>query len=191
MIKRVLPAIPLFILIACAPDISDPSVQAAVINSLTATVWTPTPITPSATPEPNTRKIVDILNNVMVGTDPLMETIVAKHSVIDAQVIMDPSTRQATFLQIHVDCEWVYTDGCTPETTFTVLMKAFVVNDKVMGKVQDQIPPTIQTLEVVTFDRMTQTSIIHIAWKDVWDFAEGRINGNQLGSRMMRLAGSP
>ncbi|MBI3167803.1 MAG: hypothetical protein HYZ22_04955, partial [Chloroflexi bacterium] len=72
-----------------------------------------------------------------------------------------------------------------------VLMKAFSINDKVMGRVKDQIPSTIQTLEVVTFNRMTQTSIIHIAWKDVCDFTEGRINGNQLGSRMLRLAGSP
>jgi hypothetical protein len=126
-----------------------------------------------------------------VGTDSLVETIAAKYSVIDAQIVMDASTQQAAFLRLHVDCEWVYSDSCTPETTFVVLMKAFSVNEKVMEKVQDQIPPTIQTLEVIAFDRMAQTSIIHIAWKDVWDFTQGRINGNQLGSRIMRLAESP
>lgn len=191
MIKRIFPLIPLIILIACSPDISDPSVQAAVINSLTATVWTPTPVTPSATPEPNTAKIVDVLNNVIVGTDPLMDTIVAKYSVIDAQIMINASTQQAEILQLHVDCEWVYSNGCTPEITFVVLMNAFSANEKIMGKIQDQIPPTIQTLEMIAFDKMVQTSIIHIAWRDVWDFTEGKINGNQLGSRITRLAGMP
>ncbi|KAA0282534.1 MAG: hypothetical protein EDM79_02850 [Chloroflexi bacterium] len=70
-------------------------------------------------------------------------------------------------------------------------MYAFTVNDKVMGRVQDQIPSTVETLEVISFDRMTRDGVIHIAWSDVWDFAEGHITGNQLGSRMMRLAATP
>lgn len=191
MIKRVLPAIPLIVLIACAPDIADPSVQAAVIHSLTATVWTPTPITPSPTPEPNTAKVVDILNGVMIGADPLMETVAARYSVIDSQVIVDGTTHQAVALQVFVDCQWVYTDGCTPENTFVVLVRAFSMNNKTMGKIQAEIPSTIQTLEVLTFEQMVKTSVIHIAWKDIYDFTEGRINGNQLGSRMIRFAVSP
>lgn len=191
MIKRLLPAIPFIVLIACSPDISDPGVQAAVIHSLTATVWTPTPITPSPTPEPNTAKVVELLNDAMVGADPLMETIAAKYSVIDAQVIVDTTTHQAVSLQVYVDCQWIYTDGCTPENTFVILVRAFSVNNKIMGKIQEQIPPTIQTLEVLTFEQMTKTSLIHIAWKDICDYTEGRINGNQLGSRMVRFAVSP
>ncbi|GJQ34649.1 MAG: hypothetical protein JETCAE01_06590 [Anaerolineaceae bacterium] len=103
--KRAFPFIPLFLLIACSPDVSDPQIQAAVINSLTATVWTPTPVTPSATPQPNTGKIVGILNNAIAGANPLGETIVAKYIVLDAQVILDSTTRQALPLQIHVDCD--------------------------------------------------------------------------------------
>lgn len=189
--KRAFPFIPLFLLIACSPDVSDPQIQAAVINSLTATVWTPTPVTPSATPQPNTGKIVGILNNAIAGANPLGETIVAKYIVLDAQVILDSTTRQALHLQIHVDCDWIYNDACTPETTFVALMYAFTVNDKVMGRVQDQIPSTVETLEVISFDRMARDGVIHIAWSDVWDFAEGHITGNQLGSRMMRLAATP
>ena len=191
MIKRVLPILPILVLIACVPDISDPNVQAAVINSLTATAWTPTPVTPSPTAEPNTGRIVEILNEVIVGADPLTETIVAKYSVIDTQVILDVNTQQATLLRIHVNCDWVYSDGCTPETTFVVLMVAFSENDKVIERIQNQIPASIQTLELVAFEQMTPTSNIFISWKDVWDFAQGKINGNQLGSRMMRSVGMP
>lgn len=189
--KRALSFLPLIVLIACAPDIADPQIQAAVINSLTATVWTPTPVMPSATPRPNTGKIVEILNSVIVGADPLGETIVARYSVIDAQVILDAPTQQALILKIHVDCEWIYSDSCTPESTFAALMYAFTANDKVMGRVQDQVPFTVRTLEMVAFDHMVQTGILHVAWSDVWDFAEGNINGNQLGSRMIRMAATP
>ncbi|MBL8090233.1 MAG: hypothetical protein KF758_00375 [Anaerolineales bacterium] len=191
MLKRVLPILPVLVLFACAPDISNPDVQAAVINSLTATSWTPTPITPSATPQPNTAKIVDILNEAIVGSDPLSETIAAKYRVLDAHVLMDAITQQATTLRIHVDCDWVYSDGCTPETTFVVLMYAFSENDKIIERIQNQIPASVQTLELVAFERMSPTSNIFIAWKDVWDFAQGKINGNQLGARMMRSVGMP
>lgn len=189
--KRALPFLPLIVLIACSPDIADPQVQAAVINSLTATVWTPTPVTPTATPRPDTAKIVDILNGVIVGADPLGETIQAKYSVIDAQVILDAPTGQTLLLQIHLDCQWIYSDSCTPESTFVVLMYALSEHEKVMGRIQDQLPPTVETLEVVTFERMVQTGVIHVAWGDAWDFVEGNINGNQLGSRMLRLAATP
>ena len=191
MFKRVFSFLPVLVFIACAPDITNPDVQAAVINSLTATSWTPTPVTPSATPEPNTARIVEILNEVIIGSDPLSETVVAKYSVIDAKVILDVTTQQASTLRIHVDCDWVYSDNCTPESTFVILMHAFSEHDKVIERIQNQIPASIQTLELVAFERMTQTASIFILWKDVWDFALGKINGNQLGSRMMRSVGMP
>ncbi|HCB02204.1 MAG TPA: hypothetical protein DEP19_07460 [Anaerolineae bacterium] len=191
MFKRVFSFLPVLVFIACAPDITNPDVQAAVINSLTATSWTPTPVTPSATPEPNTARIVEILNEVIIGSDPLSETVVAKYSVIDAKVILDVTTQQASTLRIHVDCDWVYSDNCTPESTFVILMYAFSEHDKVIERIQNQIPASIQTLELVAFERMTQTASIFILWKDVWDFALGKINGNQLGSRMMRSVGMP
>lgn len=191
MFKRIIAFLPVLVFIACAPDISDPSVQAAVINSLTATSWTPTPVTPSPTAEPNTGRIVDILNEVIVGSDPLTETIVAKYRVLDALVLMDVTTQLASTLRIHVDCDWVYSDACTPESTFVILMSAFSENDKIIERIQNQIPASVQTLELVAFERMNSTANIFILWKDVWDFAQGKINGNQLGSRMMRSVGMP
>lgn len=188
MLKRVIPILPFIVLVACAPDLTDPNIQAAVIHSLTATSWTPTPITPSATPQPNTTQIVEVLNEAMIGTDPLTETIVAKYSVIDTQVIIDATSQQATILRIHVDCEWVFSDACTPESTLVVLMNAL---SKVIERVSNQIPTTITTLEMLAFDQMLATSTIAIGWNDVLAFAFGEINGNQLGSRILRMTSLP
>jgi hypothetical protein len=127
----------------------------------------------------------------MIGSDPLTETVVAKYSVIDAQVIMDVTTQQATILRIHIDCEWIFSDSCTPESTFVVLMNTFSTNDKVMERVINQIPTTITTLEILAFDQMIPTNILTIAWSDVLAFTFGEINGNQLGSRILRITASP
>jgi len=188
MLRRLLPLVPLILLVACAPDISDPQIQHEVIQTLTATIWTPTP---SATPEPDTMGVVEILNNAMQGADPLEETIDARFIVLDAHVLSDHVTNQAVTLRISTDCEWVYTDGCTPEKTFVVLLRAFRVNDKVIRKICDDIPTTVNTLQVATFDRMAQKGMLVASWNDVVDYAIGRINGNQLGSRISRLTSTP
>ena len=135
MLKRLLATLPIIVFVACAPDVTNPEVQKAVIQSLTATVWTPTPVTPTATLEPNTGRIVDVLNNAMLGSDPLAETIDAKFTVIDAQVLMDATTQQAAVLRVHVECEWVFADSCTPEQTFVALIRALTVNNKLVEKI--------------------------------------------------------
>src|SRR5688572_14273990 len=107
MLKRFVPFLPVLLAIACAPDLSDPNLQSAVLSSLTATMWTPVPPTLTPTPEPNTSRIVEILNNALVGTDPLLETIDAKFIVIDAQIVLNETTQEAAMLRLSVDCEWV------------------------------------------------------------------------------------
>lgn len=191
MLKRVIPILPIFLLLACAPDLTDPNIQAAVINSLTATSWTPTPITPSATPQPNTTNIVEILNDAIIGTDTLSETVVAKYSVIDAQVLMDSTTQQSTVLRISINCQWIFSDACTPESTFVVLMNTLSVNEKTLNRMINQIPTTITTLEVLAFEQMVQSNTITITWNDLLGFVNGEINGNQLGSRILRITASP
>jgi len=175
-------------LAACSPNVSDPEIQHAVIQTLTATAVTPTP---TATPEPNTTGIVDILNNAVIGSDPLEETIDARFSVLDSRVILDQSTRQALTLQIDVDCEWIFSDGCTPEGSFVLLMHTFRANDRLFKKVCDDIPPTILSLHVVAFDRMVRKGMLAASWNDVTEYVAGGINGNQLGSRIIRLAATP
>jgi len=191
MLRRLLPFLILLLLVllvACMPDLSDPEIQHAVIQTLTATAWTPTP---SATPTPNTSGIVDILNNAVNGSDPLEETIDARFSVLDSQVLLNESTKQALTLQIDVDCEWVFSDGCTPEESFVVLMRAFRTNGKIFKKISDDVPPTILSLHVVTFDRMIRRGMLAASWDDVTEYVAGRINGNQFGSRTVRITASP
>ena len=190
MLRRLLPFLLLLLIlvVACMPDLSDPEIQHAVIQTLTATAWTPTP---SATPAPNTSGIVDILNNAMIGSDPLEETIDAKFSVVDSQVLLDESTKQALTLQIDVDCEWVFSDGCTPEESFVVLMRAFRANGRIFKKICDDIPPTILRLHVVTFDHMVRRGMLAASWDDVTEYVAGGINGNQFGSRTVRITGTP
>jgi hypothetical protein len=191
MIKQLVPFLPLILVLACAPDISDPNIQSAVISSLTATMWTPVPPSVTPTPEPNTSKIVEILNNIMVGTDPLLETVDAKFSVIDTQVLLNETTQEATILRISVDCGWVYSDSCTPEATFVKLIRAFSVNEKVIQNIGNQVPATVHTVEVLAYDRMKPTGLIAITWNDLVDYSYGKINGNQLGSRIIRQAATP
>lgn len=191
MLKRLLPVLPLIFIIACAPDLSDPKVQSAVIGSLTATMWTPVPPTLTPTPQPNTAKIVEVLNGALVGTDPLMETLDARFMVIDAQVLLNASTKEATVLSIRVDCEWVFSDSCTPESTFVKLIKAISSNEKMIERIANQIPTTVHSFEMLAFDRMRPNGVITIAWKDVIDFSNGKINGNQLGSRIIHQAAMP
>jgi hypothetical protein len=191
MLKRLAPFLPVLLAIACAPDLSDPNIQSAVLSSLTATMWTPVPPSLTPTPEPNTSKIVEILNNIMVGTDPLLETVDAKFSVVDAQILLNESTKEATTIRISVDCEWIYSDSCTPEATFVKLIRAFSVNEKIIQHISDQVPATVHTLEVLTLDRMNASGLIAITWIDLVDYSYGRINGNQLGSRIIRQAATP
>jgi len=187
MLRRLLPFLLPVILIACMPDISDPEIQHEVVQTLIATAWTPTP---SATPAPNTSGIVDILNNAVIGSDPLEETIDARFSVLDSQVLFDESTKQAITLQIEVDCEWIFSDGCTPEESFVVLMRGFRANDKIFKKICDDIPSTIRSLHVVTFDRMLRRGMLAASWDDVIEYVGGQINGNQFGSRTVLITGT-
>lgn len=188
MLKRLLPFMLIFFLIACSPDISDPQIQQAVLQTLTATAWTPTP---SATPQPNTSGIVDILNNTVIGSDPLEETIDARFSVLDSQVLLDESSKQAVTLQIDVDCEWIFSDSCTPEESFVVLMRAFRANDKIFKKICDDIPSTVSSLHVVAFDRMLRRGMLAASWEDVMEYVAGQINGNQFGSRTAQITAAP
>ena len=191
MLKRLLPILIVILpalLAACMSDISDPQVQHAVIETITATAWTPTP---SATPAPNTSAIVEILNNAMIGSDPLGETIDARFSVLDSHVLMDASTKQALTLQIDIDCEWVFSDGCTPEGSFVVLMNTFRANGKIFQKISGNIPTTVSSLHVVTFDHMVRKGMLTAAWEDVVEYVAGGINGNQFGSRTVRNTSKP
>ncbi len=188
MLKRALPFVPVLIALAFSACTATPALppQAAtfVIQSMTATMWTPT-VAP--TPVPDTGTIVDTLNGAIIDADPLGETIAAKFSVLDVRFPVDPASRQILTMQIDVECEWIFTNSCTPETSFVNLMHGLAGNDKVIKKIAAQVPATVESLEVLTFNHRVQNGTIAVSWQDVLDFAAGRINGNQLGARIMRI----
>src|SRR5512142_2944780 len=104
----------------------------AVIQTMTATMWT---ATPSPTPRPNTMTIINALNGAMIDSDPLAETIEAKFNVLDVRFPVDAASGQILTMQIDVECEWVFADSCTPEASFVRLMDGWVANEKVASKV--------------------------------------------------------
>ncbi len=191
MSKRALPFFPLLVLVAfgaCAqiPDTGISSRQVtAVIQSMTATMWTPTP---SPTPRPNTLMIINALNAVIIDSDPLAETIDAKFNVLDVRFPVDNGSGQIQTMQIDVECEWVFADSCTPQASFVHLMAGFVGDGKVISKILAQVPASVQSVEVTCFNQMVANGRIVANWTDVLDFATHKINGNQLGARI-RIVG--
>jgi hypothetical protein len=202
MLKRMLPFLPILLLLvfaACTPEPGipntgtggnpsatpsiDPLVKTAVIQSVTAAAWTAT-FTP--TPALDTQEFVKAVNSAMVGVDPLSETIEAKFEVIDVEYLIDDQSKEIRTMRIHVECEWIFSDNCTPEESFVHLMQAFAA-DKMIDKVSTLVPATLKDVQVVTFNHMKQNGIIMIGWRDVVAYGTKKINGQQLGSRIVRL----
>ena len=180
--KRYLPLFPLVLLLACITQTPTMSLTEAILT-LTATAWTPT-VTPTSVP--NTASLGEVLNRNLFGADPLAETVDAKYYVIDIGFTPDEHN-DLTALRVQVECECVYTSCCTNERTFVQLMRAFVANQRTMNAIKDEMPSTVRDIQVVAFDQMQERGTIVVQWSDVLSYAAGQINGNQLGSRIVRL----
>jgi hypothetical protein len=180
--KRFLPLLPLTVLVACIMQTTGMTLTDAILT-LTATASTPT-IT--VTPAPNTASLVELLNGNLIGTDPLSETVDARYYVTDLRFAPDDQNNLIA-LRVHVECECVYSSCCTNERTFVQLIRAFVANQKTLSEIQAQMPVTVRDIQVVSFERMQEKGMIMVLWSDVLLYAAGQINGNQLGSRIVRL----
>lgn len=188
--KRFLAIIPiiLFILLA-ACGVSDdqvvPSVGTSVAETQTAVMWTATPITPSPTPVPHEAVIVDTFNSVMRGADPLQEAIDAKFFITDIGFDAGGNPLVLITMRIDVECEWVLKPSCTTERAFVVLMHAFE-KENVRKKIIEQVPVTIEYVQVIALDHMSQIGLIEVRWQDVLAFITGGITGDQLAARVVR-----
>jgi hypothetical protein len=189
MFKRVLPFLSILVFLAfgACSGLSEnglpPGAGTFVIQTLTATMWTPT-VTP--TPDPNTAQIVGILNSAMIASDPLRDTLAAKFEVLDVHFPFDDVAHQILSMQIDVECEWIFTDSCTAEESFASLMHGFVADKKTIEKIRAQVPATVNKLYVTTYNHRVRNGLIIVNWQDVVDFAAGRITGNQLAARITR-----
>lgn len=102
--KRFLPFFPLiflFFLNACGELTAEisPAEWTAVWRTNTASVWTPT-ITP--TPDPDEKKIVDWLNEVLSQADELERTLDAKYYVLDVYFQPIHTARIGSFRSMRV-----------------------------------------------------------------------------------------
>ncbi len=185
MFKRLLPFLPLIFFIACSSEGGNLTLPMA-IQTLTATAWTPVPASFTSTPIPKTGMVIEALNDVLINTDPLAETIGAKYRVLDLQVFPEQPDNLASLLQIVMECEWVYTDSCTPEEAFINLMNAFKTSENVKQQLSANIPSTVKTLQLASYNEMHLEGVIVIEWKDVCDYMDKTINGSQLGIRISR-----
>ena len=189
--KRFLVLIPIFLIIfigACsAPgDQLDPRVSTFVVQTQTATMWTPTPITPTVTIEPKEAIIVDALNSVLRGADPLEEVLDARFYVTDIGFDLNGNPPVTTTMRIHVECEWVVEHSCTTERAFVVLMHVFE-REGVRKKIIEQIPTTIELISVMAFDHLSPIGTMEIRWQDILAFTNGEITGDQLAVRVTRF----
>jgi hypothetical protein len=189
--KRFLVVIPIFLLIvlgACgtASGQVNSEMGTAVAQTQTASIWTPTPVTPSPTTVPKGAVIVDALNNVVRDSDPLGSAIDVKFYITD--VGFDPAGNPPimTTMRIQIECEWVLKPACTTERAFVVLMHAFE-NNGARKKMIEQMPPTIQFVQVNATDHLAPIGAIVVRWQDVIAFTSNDITGDQLAVRAIRL----
>jgi hypothetical protein len=190
IMKRFLIIIPILLFIALAAcDSGTPSNDSqatSVIKSLTATMWTATPNTPTPTTLPNQAIIINALNAVLRGSDPLGEALDTKFFVTDIGFSVEGNPPTTKKMLISVECEWVFKPSCTAERTFVVLMHAFE-KDEARKKVVDQVPATLETVQVRASYHMGQLGMMEIKWKDLLQFGNGEITGDQLAVRSTRL----
>lgn len=185
--KRTIPllASTLFLILAACTgaDLSTAQMNSAV-QTLTATVLPPT-VTP--TPDPDESVIVLLLNHGLEQTaDPLSQTVDARYQVIDASFPLDVDNKASTFL-VEVRCECVNGSSCcAPERTFVVFVNAMY---SVADKIARQVPVTVTNLQVSCLDRASSMGIVLVSWRDMADYFTGKINGFQLGGRVVTLTG--
>ncbi|MGC1375142.1 MAG: toll/interleukin-1 receptor domain-containing protein [Anaerolineales bacterium] len=167
----------------------DPNLVAYVKQTQTATMWTPAPVIPSATPVPNEAAIVSALNDELQReADPLEEALDIKFSIIDIGFDMSGNPPVTTTMSVQVKCEWVTTPTCSTERALIAFARAFKgAKAGVRKKIMEQIPTTIRVVQVRAFDHMNQIGIIEFGWEYILAFANGNITGDQLAARIVRL----
>jgi len=184
--KRLLPFIPILLLVvlnACSnlgsPTVP-PNMSTAVIWTLTATMWTPTP---TQTFNPNIPMMVNWLNADLSTANPLEWTLDAEYYVTNVTFPNVPNSSALVF-RVDVHCECVNgSKCCIPERTFVVMMGSMKRNANTL---MAQVPGGLHEVMVVCFEHKTQMGAVSASWQDVRDYLLGFLTGYQLGPRVIR-----
>jgi len=154
-----------------------------VAETQTATMWTATPVTPTSTPVPDPKKIIEIFNSFIRGHNPLGEAIDAKFYVTEVTFEESVNPAAKTVLWITIECEYLQHSSCTAERALVEILET-LQHEKTRNKILEQVPATVRTLKVSALDRMQLIGIINIPWPDAIAFAEGRLLPEQLIGRI-------
>jgi hypothetical protein len=154
-----------------------------VAETQTATMWTATPVTPTFTPAPNPKKIIENLNKFLKGHNPLGQAIDAKFYVTEVTFEESVNPVAKTGLWITVECEYLYHSSCTAERALVVVLEA-LQQEETRKKILKQVPTTVRTFKVIALDRMQLIGIIDMSWADAIAFAEGKLLPEQLIGRI-------
>jgi hypothetical protein len=186
-VKRSLPFIPIIFLAllnACSGFNSPTDVPGhiftAAVQSMTATMWTPTP-TPSL--NPNIPTMVNWMNADLFTANPLEWTLDARYQVTDVTFPYKADKSTLVF-RVDVHCECINgTECCMPERTFVVIVGSMKRNS---NTILAQVPGGTNQMLVVCFKKKTPIGAMTASWQDVMAYLLGNLTGYQLGERASR-----
>ena len=189
--KRLLPAIPvLFVILlnACSGNggasVVPPDMSTAVIQTLTAMVWTPPP---TSTHNPQIPNMISTLNVDLLVTNPLEGLLDAKYYVQDISIDHVEGYPDRVFL-VSVHCECIHGDDCChPGRTFVVIMNAMKRN---YISILAHVPPSVSYLMVMCAENKRQIGGISVPWTAVSEYLQTRMTDYQFEDQV-RLIESP
>jgi hypothetical protein len=152
----------------------------AVIQTLTAMVWTPPP---TSTFNPNIPNMISTLNADLSVTNPLEWTLDAEYRVDNVSFSTAPNSSALVFrVDVRCDCR----NGeqcCHPERTFVAVMGAMKRNSI---SVLAYVPGEVGYLLVVCSDPRMSLGAMSATWQDVRDYLVGNLTGYQFGVRVSK-----
>lgn len=176
----------LFIMLGACGGVDSHTFQ-MVIETQTATMWTPIPVTPTPSDVPKAAMVLNTLNDEFrKDADSLERTLDAHFSIIDLGFDLSGNPRATTTLRIHVECDWVLKSSCTEQRAFIVFAHVFkAMKAGVRQKIIQQVPKTVSVVQIKAFNRMSQIGIVEIGWQDLLAFTNNEITGEQLAARIL------
>lgn len=184
--KRLLPIIPIVLLLilnSCGnfdPNGVPSRMSTAVVESLTATMWSPTPTT---TPDPPENKIVEWLNGELTNTNPLEQTLDARYLVTGVSFPFAQGS-SAQIFRVDLRCECASnTNCCVPERMFVVFITAL---KGAKDKITKQVPSNVGVIKVICYDHTSQINVIGADWAEVRGYLNENVSGYELGAQVYR-----
>jgi hypothetical protein len=176
--KRLFPSIPVFFLVlinACGVVDADSGVPSnmstAVVQTLTATIWTPVP---TQTFNANIPIMVNWLNADLSTVNSLEWSLDAEYYVTNVS-FPNVAGSSALIFRVDVRCECINSDECCiPERTFVVLMGAMKRNANTL---LTQIPMGVSEIMVVCSDHKTPVGAVSAPWQEAKAYLQGYLTG--------------